>query len=149
MPLVNLNTDTMETLTGMRLPGESWDGAVRRWAGMPARVSLRTPAKPKPPKGKSGAPMGRWLYVRDGIRALGPGQQIVFPWLGFRDSSGAFPPQHSLMQAVNREIAKWQIECPEIGLSFIKHDCGRGYEISRRNPAAMPPMPKPWLPEKP
>jgi hypothetical protein len=148
MENVGFNSDTLEILRAMLLPGETFDALARRLAGVPPRQSRRTPAKPKPPKGKPGAPLGRWKYVYEGIRALGLGQEVRFRYLGERDPfTGAFGNQSALMQAVNRVIANWQAECPELELSFAKQDYRDWYIVHRRDPSKRKALyPQPWKP---
>ena len=128
--VITITPSTLADLQALRLPGESWDAALRRWAGLPAKVK---PPKAEPkPKGLPGAPWGKWGYVNAGIRALKPGEWVTFPWLGQRDSAGAMPSQIGLMNAVTRVIAAIQLESP--GTEFYKRDLGSKYQIYMRDP---------------
>jgi len=139
-----VHNETFDELNARRLEGESWDAAIRRWTGLPVRESRLPKAKPKPPAKPVGHPWAKYGYVNEGIRALAPGQWVKFPWEGIRDSTGAYPTQTSLMNAVSRVIATIQ---KETGAEFVKRDIGDNYQIYRRDPSLWPkpkdPLAKP------
>ena len=129
---IMVHEETALLLERLKDDGESWDASIRRWAGLPARVSLRRVATPKPirtgQRGRKATKYG-WFYAE--FAALQAGQHFVAPYLGQRSDGGRgpFPPQPELLTAYRRAEQKALALDP--GATFTRLEDGTGYFIKR------------------
>ena len=129
MKMISIHDETSELVD--RQPGESWDAAIRRWNGLPERVSLRRAARPKAPRGRPGRPAEKFGEFYRLFEELEPGGSFRVHYFGDRGPKGfaPYPPQPEILTAYRRAEKKARELNPLA--TFIRFEEADHYYIKR------------------